>query len=1548
MNTVKFLSVACVLMAASVWGRTVVVGGGEGNRVTAVQALSSADTLVKDGSDRAVIARDANVAGSVDVRAGTLALDSSILATASVSYWLDADNAATLFTNAAGGVTQWRSANGNAACFEVNGRAPACTNTRNSRRIITFDNDCATFSRLVSTNDLTQRTVYLCLAANRSPAVPSDAKLVFSSVWGWYGKGQIEHSLRYENYSGGWGLHLFPDIARFNGGSSAAYNLDGEWQVIGLFNTHADVPDKLYSKFRPAIGSYETWTPSNTLHGSVAEVVAFDRVLSVAEYEEVENHLAGKWGLANKVWHAGAETNRPVFKSSVDLTVRDGAVFDLNGVNQAIASLHGGGVITNSSPTPVTLTIGDLALTHATVAPNVTVKTNAGTKDWVCWPLVPQGGDYFVKSASKQAFTIWGRRRDPSVTKTGCLAIANLNTSVWTHVKLALDVRSVNGKAIRAAFTLSHRENGQVPMVDAPSQTIAGGAWRKVVLGLDSDFNMGDRSVDLLQVKIGAWIEAWQEDEEGGLEVRNLRICSAGDVTETRVWRPGDTFTSVPSRPIQRPAETPDALKVYFAFDNEDVTPSVDRHRNDAPDLQQYAGFRDEMLAYLDGAAVVTTNLTDAGVIVYSRARADAALAAQIAAAVRNGTPLYAASEIADPEIEVLLPCTIGHAAPQALPSRHRIVACNGAPDALADDLSEAAFGVYRACTARVEAVTHLAFADGTPALIEGRAGSGKVIYNMLCIGSSLVPGRESPDAFFVRALGYLTGRTLPERLRTRGSFAGWHDGLDARTFGRFGWEVGSGLLVGSLGNRLAVANNEAGYEWTAPRAGSAARHVTFAGDRAEALSLGGEIRIDGMAFSRLDASLGYPGVRWEFYEKDVELHLDNLQSYVVLPTVSGGRLVDLGTTDEIDAAEMSEPWLLLFNATARDTPLMLVFAHRPGAIVPMRDGLAVEGLRFSAEGTALGTVVPTWLHGADHVDTSRWTETVPESTWAAARSWCARAFAYPVACRERFCINETAGRVEIESSYSIKETVNDWGVVAARYAPVSPVAWALHDVRPALGGGEIARFQTDVTETDLATRYGMLAVRPGETNVAWSLPLFSPNLGLLPHSEGFPDMERQANRCFAGGVKYTCGGWVRVDYVKDKAEPFKVPAVYNINMHSHLMGIDRALQNPFILSPENRELLYRRFTWRFLEPLESIQYKMTCRWRREPVSGVKYTIYMNSPRDMSTQYEPAEYGSEIIYGDSNETVRMILAAAQKAEDRLGQFGIVKANWDALSRQVPSYAFALDDWINLCAGCLEYGGPGTIDMLNAEFGGMMTLARLAEIADDGELRAQALYRAARRSCPTLARFHMRSHFATHGYFDDLSKRGICLGFNESGAEFPLLTRTPDAIDFYDMSQGIPQDIVSLYDWHGKDVLRESYLPKLESLTGTEGALDYYLVAVMALAGQYTGPWLLQKLYDVENNTAHINHLPEDWPGMGVGTYMEYALARIADAPLITDCRNVELHEATWNPARRKLTLEFTPSHGAGLAVNGRPLADLAAGRRETRVIGLGGMRVTVR
>ena len=1290
--------------------------------------------------------------------------------------------------------------------------------------------------------------------------------------------------------------------------------------------------------------------------------------------------------------------------------------------------------------------------------------SGAARQPWVCYEVENLGADYEITAQTADSYTMTVRRTDGKNPKAWGLAITDVNRTMWTQNKLVFSVRGLNSRPIEFTPTVSYVSGNRVVMKSAKSFKVAGRTWRHYVLGLDTDFGLGDCGLEFKQIKLGLNVTAWREGDEGGVEVKNVRMCAPSEVT-IGGGSGADEFYAVPSDPgrdAARPAR-PEALRVYFSLDNEDVVPSVHVGKKGLEDAQQFGGFREVLLEALDGAAVVETDLSRAEVIVYSRCRADAEEASRIAAAVRErGVPLLAASEIADEAVASLLPCELSARASEDYAPRSglRFTAAGQALERLGG-YSEATFGKYRAIALRGEGRALMTFGDGTPLLVEGRSGKGRVLYSMLGLGTDAVPGKASQDAFLVRLLGYLSGRALPERTEepVRPDADGWWLGASEGNFGRFGWEVGSGLLVEELGRHLSVTKGICEYSFGEEKASKVTlpqwrftgldgavrrqvwstswqdigvvtletqvtipsawrrervyfhvekgiddtaavyvngvkvgevtqetpqywmtthRHrvpsdiirfdqpndirivtenlrgsgsfgscpemvvdtppktVEFAVDRCGHLGIGGSITVNGRRLGRMDASLAFPGTRWRFEVPRISMNLYNVLGHAAVPTAEGARVLDMRGLRELPT-DGTAPWLLLFTGEAGDSPLLLVRERRLSSIEVIVNGDVQNGLTLVSSEGPVGAVIPVWLYGSELVDTSSWRGGLPAEVLERVRFWYPRALMVPVQAEERFRLDTSSGRVEIRDRFEYAETADEWGTERRPYAPVPPLAYYTHDFFGAGlspdGGGAVGTGaagasagkrlfagEAGIVDRGLVTRFGPYADVDGSREVRWSLPLPEPNLGLLPHTLGFESYDRLANEQFASGVRYSCGGGVPVE-AHNKAYPRGTgqPDVWNWNMHGALLGMCRCTPNPFVYTAENRRLMRRRMLWRMLEPLETHQHKMVTRWRREPFSGIRYTIYMNSPRDIVTRYRPETYGSKIIYGDSNETVRMILTCLQKLADQAGQADVVKANWNAIRRQVALYPLVLDDWGYLASGCLEYGGACCIDMLNNEYSSLCALARLAEIAGDEAMRQQALYRAARRMVPTLARLRIRDYYVAHGLLGNPESWSISTGFTESGASFRQRGGAVRDVELFDMSQGIPRDLIGLYEWFGWEELRRGYLDDVLKADGTRGQ-TYIMAAILAIGGDQSDAELRAYL-DACTRLEKLNKwLPTDWPGMDTGSYLEFVYHRLAGSPLIADCRDLTLHDAVFDPASGELRLDVTPGARPALAV----------------------------
>ena len=441
---------------------------------------------------------------------------------------------------------------------------------------------------------------------------------------------------------------------------------------------------------------------------------------------------------------------------------------------------------------------------------------DGGTKkgnDWLMIAAGP-GGTYEVDSIDAGTFAVKLRRNgvDGAATVQLCRTI---DRPYHSQNKLMFSCRLINDNPVVLQPLLSYRENAKSLLKFGPKLTIRSNGWKQYVLPLDTDFKFADAIYHLWQLKISAAISGSPAGTEAGVEIRDLRICSQAEAGVA------SGKADVIVHPVVPPAvpPAPGALKVFFAFDNEDYSNVYIKRRKSTffRDIQTYPGYRYMLLEAVRGEAAIADSPEKADVIVYSAARPDPTLAARIVKTVANGTPLYAAGMIADPEIAAILPAAVKELPRQGLPERLRLKAA-AAPAPWARGLSDAAFGIYSRLEPKSGCRTLLQYADGSPAVVEGVYGKGKVMVSALTAGAEIIPDKTAPDAFMLRMLSLLTGKPLSEKdlPRVCPDRDGFLPGSGPDNFGRFGFILGDGLLCESINNTLDVTNGSAEYSFSA------------------------------------------------------------------------------------------------------------------------------------------------------------------------------------------------------------------------------------------------------------------------------------------------------------------------------------------------------------------------------------------------------------------------------------------------------------------------------------------------------------------------------------------------------------------------------------------------------------------------------------------------------------------------------------------------------------------------------------------------------------
>ena len=94
---------------------------------------------------------------------------------------------------------------------------------------------------------------------------------------------------------------------------------------------------------------------------------------------------------------------------------------------------------------------------------------------------------------------------------------------------------------------------------------------------------------------------------------------------------------------------------------------------------------------------------------------------------------------------------------------------------------------------------------------------------------------------------------------------------------------------------------------------------------------------------------------------------------------------------------------------------------------------------------------------------------------------------------------------------------------------------------------------------------------------------------------------------------------------------------------------------------------------------------------------------------------------------------------------------------------------------------------------------------------------------------------------------DVSKVSYSTGYGEGGPSFKGLTvRKVEDVDLYDMSQGIPQDLISLYGRYAGTAIRDDYMPQVEAATVTNG-LNWIMSSILALGGDVSEAQMTARL-----------------------------------------------------------------------------------------------------
>ena len=335
--------------------------------------LAGSARLVKDGAGTLSVFSDVTSSGGVTVQGGTLKTVARLDApfTDSLIFHLDATRDDTFKYAADGTITNWASTVGSVYFKSAGGvfTGPRRLATGwNELPVVKFE--AVASNRLYSSVAVAPRTLFFVVRP-RPDNMISCAGLFGQAGVDYNGVRAVTHlaggKWTWDSGTGSNAHHVFDtDGTHIIDGGKAGYReiYNNQPQVIVVEKSDTNTLRSL--SFTAGLGGYQG--NMRNLDGDVAEVIAYDRILSEGERKRVENYLGRKW--KDDVFYDGVES---LSLGAGTISLAGDGVLDLAGSDVTVASLAGTGLITNSSDRAATLTVTGANEFNGVASGNMTI-----------------------------------------------------------------------------------------------------------------------------------------------------------------------------------------------------------------------------------------------------------------------------------------------------------------------------------------------------------------------------------------------------------------------------------------------------------------------------------------------------------------------------------------------------------------------------------------------------------------------------------------------------------------------------------------------------------------------------------------------------------------------------------------------------------------------------------------------------------------------------------------------------------------------------------------------------------------------------------------------------------------------------------------------------------------------------------------------------------------------------------------------------------------------------------------------------------------------
>lgn len=308
--------------------------------------------LRKAGDGVLYVSGDQPFTGPLTIDGGTVRIqDESAPFLSGLTFLLDASAKESLRVRADGTVTEWKEQLTGAVLRQTAPQCPLPTYLASGINGLPAVSFAGLTNRLATATVFRQRTVFIVNQPEGSPQ--------YGGIWGAENASEgTDYGIRCvagNVWAGGTNLphnyfNTFPQL-RVNGAEAVRFT-HGQPHVLCA---RRDRPDQL--TIPVALGCY-FWPVGRSYQGRIGEVLAYDRLLTDAETQAVENYLSKKW--LGKALHAQTENGTKTeagIAAFADVHIGEHGTLDLNGKNLRVAALSGSGRIINSQATPAELTV---------------------------------------------------------------------------------------------------------------------------------------------------------------------------------------------------------------------------------------------------------------------------------------------------------------------------------------------------------------------------------------------------------------------------------------------------------------------------------------------------------------------------------------------------------------------------------------------------------------------------------------------------------------------------------------------------------------------------------------------------------------------------------------------------------------------------------------------------------------------------------------------------------------------------------------------------------------------------------------------------------------------------------------------------------------------------------------------------------------------------------------------------------------------------------------------------------------------------------------